>query len=626
MGLCGFALAAGAPSPPPAVLESMAAALGLPATAGRILTPQAGCAAAAGGVALSASGILTAIGGHYHWSRSDLEAIARERGAAAAVAEAYNAFGRAFLKFLRGAFVVVIIDIPNDRLLAAIDRIGQQQLYYAKVPGGLAFGSTAGSIRRYPQAGSGLSEQGIYNYIYFHMVPSPDSIYRGLHKLPNAHSLEFTADSIAISPYWQPAFSESKAGTDEALAREMQQIILQSVDRLAQGSAPGAFLSGGLDSSTVAGMLARLRPDAAETYSIGFDVDDYDETHYARIAARHFNTRHHEYRLTPKDVVDVLPVIAASYDEPFGNSSVVPTYFCARMAADNGVTRMLAGDGGDELFAGNARYAKQKIFEYYYRLPAGVQKIVVEPLLLNLPAGPALISKAQSYVRQANIPLPERLHTYNYLHYHAAEEIFSADFLAAVDAQTPLHLLRECYGRPPAASTLNRMLYLDWQQTLADNDLRKVQRMCQLAGVEVVFPLLDDALVEFSCRIPSPAKLKGRQLRYFYKKAMADFLPADIIAKTKHGFGMPFGIWMDSYRPLREIAGDSLSRLKTRHYIKPSFIDKALHLHRHEHSAYYGELVWILTMLELWLSFHTDNAAAADVNGREPHYARLAGS
>ena len=198
--------------------------------------------------------------------------------------------------------------------------------------------------------------------------------------------------------------------------------------------------------------------------------------------------------------------------------------------------------------------------------------------------------------------MPDRMQDYNFLHRHDVTDIFQGGFLERVDTAEPLQLLRDCYNRPENASTLNRMLYMDWKTTLHDNDLVKVNRMCEMVGVDVCYPLLDQRIVELSCRIPSDSKLKGQQLRWFYKQAMADFLPEQIINKSKHGFGLPFGIWLKDYKPLKELAYDAIHGLKKRDYFKPQFLDHAIDMHQSIHAAYYGELIWILMMLELWFA------------------------
>ena len=337
-------------------------------------------------------------------------------------------------------------------------------------------------------------------------------------------------------------------------------------------------------------------------FSIGFDAEGYDEMEYARITAQHFGMTQHEYYVTREDVVSAVPMIAAHYDEPFGNSSVLPTYLCARLAAEAGVDCMLAGDGGDELFSGNERYAKQAVFERYWRVPGFLRKGLVEPVAHLMPNRTWLIKKGKSYIDQARLPLPDRLQTYNYLHRHAAAEFFCDDFLSDIDTGVPIQLQRDVYHRPGQATQLNRMLYMDWQFTLGDNDLRKVNHMCALGGVDVVYPMLDDELVDFSCSVPSAVKMQGNKLRDFYKQAVTGFLPDATINKSKHGFGLPFGIWMATHKPLQEMCYDNLLKLKTRGYIRPEFIDQAIAMHQDIHAKFYGELMWVLMMLELWLA------------------------
>lgn len=535
-----------------------------------------------------------------------LAELAGADGTAAALARGYEEYSQEIFTRLRGPFSCAIIDTQARRVLLGIDRLGQQTMYYRAGDDILCFGSSAGDVLASGENSAALLHQGIYNYLYFHMVPSPGSVYRGICKLPGAHYLDYRDGHANIVGYWHPTFSESTSRRPfTELSRQLKDLLRTSVQQsLVNAGKTGAFLSGGLDSSTVTGLLAESGEKEVAAYSIGFAAEGYDEMAFARITARHFNIKLNEYYVTPADVVDALPLIATSYDEPFGNSSALPAYFCAKMAAENGVDTLLAGDGGDEIFGGNERYVKQRVFEHYGRVPAPLRRGVIEPLLRVMPSVLPLVPKANSYVAQANTPLPDRLQSYNFLHRHAASDIFSQDFLADVDIGLPLNLLRSIHHRPEQASNLNRMLYLDWQITLADNDLRKVSQMCALAGVEVAYPMLSDELVEFSCEIPSIWKIKGRNLRHFYKEALTGWLPQETIEKTKQGFGLPFGVWMQTYKPLREMAYDNLLKLKARGYIRPEFIDKAIAMHQSEHAAYYGELVWILTVFELWMEGH----------------------
>jgi asparagine synthase (glutamine-hydrolysing) len=353
----------------------------------------------------------------------------------------------------------------------------------------------------------------------------------------------------------------------------------------------------------MAGLLGEVTGEPARTYSIGFEAEGYDEMAYARIAAQHFGTRHHEYYVTPADVVDAIPRIAAVHDQPFGNSSAVPTYFCARLAREDGVHTLIGGDGGDELFGGNERYAMQYLYSLYGDLPRPLRKGVVEPLAFLLPEA-GLVGKVQRYLRNASLPMPARYDHYNLLERLGAATVFTPEFLATVDTAAPAAQAAHAYDAARASSLVNRMLALDLRYTLADNDLPKVMRSCELAGVSVRFPLLSDAVVAFSARLAPDLKLKGTKLRYFFKDALRGFLPDAIITKTKHGFGMPFGIWLGAHPPLRAIALDSLSDLKRRGIVRPQFIEELTGSHVAEHPGYYGTMVWLLMMLEQWTRQH----------------------
>ena len=514
----------------------------------------------------------------------------------------YRRRGHCFLSGYANPTALALIDIEKQCVILATDPIGLTNIYYAQTVNGLVFGSSADFVVRHPDVDSTIRAQSIYDYVYYHHIPSPNTIYQRVNKLEGGQYLLFQDGKLSIERYWMPGFHEEAMCLEHAV-REFHELLIDAVkSKVDNQDNTGAFLSGGLDSSSVAGALSKAFPEQAKTFSIGFPVKDYNEIEYANIAVKHFNTRQHEYFVTPEDTVKAVPMIAAYYDEPFGNSSALAAYYCAKLAKDNGIKRLLAGDGGDEIFAGNERYAKQMLFENYHRLPTFVMK-ALEAGLNYLPSGLAkqkLVFKAKRYIDQANAAMPDRMQDYNFLHRHDVSEIFQADFLSQVDTSEPIQLLRECYQRPENASTLNRMLYMDWKTTLHDNDLVKVNRMCELAGVEVCYPLLDQRIVDLSCRIPSDMKLKGQKLRWFYKQAMKDFLPEQIINKSKHGFGLPFGIWLKDHQPLKEMAYDAINDLKKRGYLKPQFLDHAIQMHQSIHAAYYGELIWILMMLELW--------------------------
>ena len=224
--------------------------------------------------------------------------------------------------------------------------------------------------------------------------------------------------------------------------------------------------------------------------------------------------------------------------------------------------------------------------------------------MLGSPGGDKIphLRKLRSYVRQASIPLPDRLESYNFLHRSPLADIFEPEFLVAIDVTQPTALLREVYQRTASVSPVNRMMRLDLKITLADNDLRKVSRMCEAAGVEVRYPLIDDALVEFSGEVPVSMKLKGLQLRHFFKQALKDFLPPETIVKAKHGFGLPFGLWLKDHQPLAALVGESLDAFQGRRIVKPAYVKELQHQHQTSDAAYFGTMIWVIMMLERWLA------------------------
>jgi len=582
-------------------LKKMLAAFNSSLKSTKIILPGYSCASTGDYCPLGEHGHVF-LAGHPNFVNKELACLAATEGSAAALAKAYTISENDFIKHIGGDFSFCIINVKSNRLIVGIDRLGQQPLYYTELDGGIAWGTTANSVLAHSECATELMTQGIYNYAYFHMVPCPNTIFKGLKKLPAAHYLVYENGKAEVARYWQPRFREKHRRSFKEFSDDLRPTLQNAVNR-AIGSEKnvGAFLSGGLDSSTVAGMLAQVSGGQAKAFSIGFAAEGYDEMPYARLAAQHFGIKLYEYYVTPDDVVDALPMVATCYDEPFGNSSALPAYFCARLAAKNGIKRLLAGDGGDEIFAGNERYARQKIFDRYLSTPSALRRNFVEPLLRVLPHSLPLVTKARSYIEQANTQLPDRLQSYNFLHKNNPVEIFTDDFLAEVRTEEPLVLQRDIFNFPKDADQLDRMLYLDWQLTLADNDLRKVSHMCSLAGVDVVYPMLDDELVLLSCELPSQLKLKGGELRHFYKEALRGWLPTETIEKRKQGFGLPFGVWMRTHPALQEMAYDNIVKLKSRGIFKGAFLDNAIALHRDEHAAYFGELIWILTVLELWM-------------------------
>jgi asparagine synthase (glutamine-hydrolysing) len=534
-----------------------------------------------------------------------LAAIAGEKGAAAAAAEGWLRFGDKLPTLMVGSFALAVIQPIRKRALLALDRVGIERLCYATRSGGIVFGASAQAVAAHPAIGRDIDPQAIYDYLYFHMIPSPRTLYRGVEKLLPGQYLLLENGKRSLGFYWQADYARDPRRDFESYRAEFRDLLARSVDTAADHAPVAVFLSGGTDSSTVVGALTEVRGNPVDTFSIGFHAEGFDEMEYARCAAERFQARPHEIYLTPRDVVTAIPVIAREYDEPFGNSSAVPTYFCAKAARETGFDVMLAGDGGDEIFGGNSRYAKQKIFEAYFHVPAVIRRGLLEPMA-QLPGTSRLLPlrKLKSYIDQANVRLPLRLEAYNFLHRSPLTEILEPDFIEAVDPKSTDEALGDVYGRTTSDHFINRMMHLDLKFTLADNDLRKVGTMTEAAGVEVRYPLLDDRMVEFANHLPVDYKVRGARLRWFFKEALSDLLPEKIINKSKHGFGLPFGLWLESDASLREIASDSLASFKRRGYVQPAYVDRLLQLHRDSHASYYGVMIWTVMMLDTWLTAH----------------------
>jgi asparagine synthase (glutamine-hydrolysing) len=538
---------------------------------------------------------------------SGVAETARERGSAMAWLELYRARGADAPARVHGTFAVAVFDSRMRAGLLAVDRFAVESLCFSLAEDRIALASRADGV---PGAARDLDPQALYDYLYFHVIPAPRTAYRGVRRLCGGQRLSFDPQGMRVDQWWMPRFDEARQEPVAALRDEFRTRLRNAVRHASGSGALGCFLSGGTDSSTVAGMLGELEGRPAKTYSIGFDAAGYDEMAYARIAARHFHTDHHEYYVTPRDLEDVIPRLAAHFDQPFGNSSAAPAYCCARLAHDDGVDALLAGDGGDELFGGNTRYATQRVLDAYRMLPRALRTgaEAVAPLVARVP----LVRKAASYVEQASVEMPDRLQRYNLLARIGVDAMLEPDFSAQVEQGEPLRQQREIYAACEARSLVNRMLAFDWKFTLADSDLPKVVGATGAAGVAVAFPMLDDELVDFSLRLAPELKLRRLTLRYFFKQALEGFLPDAIIAKKKHGFGLPFGVWITQPGPLRDLAIDSLTAIKRRHFVRPAFVDELVARLLPQHPGYYGELVWILMMLEQWLRLDRVTTGARD--------------
>lgn len=512
---------------------------------------------------------------------------------------------------LSGPFALAVLEPAVQRALLAVDRMGIEKLTYSKTGSDLVFGTSAALVDKCAPHPRTIRDQALYDFLIFHMVPGPQTVFQNVAKLPPATALEMNGQDVNFYRYWTPTYEYVGQRDSAALGIDLNELLAASIRSSGIEEQSGAFLSGGLDSSSIAGKLAEAADSPAKTFTVGFGEDEYDERRYARITNRHFGCESFEYDLQPNDIVEAIPIIAAAYDEPFGNSSAVPTYFCAKMAADNGVRHLLAGDGGDEIFGGNERYVRHRIFEIYKRIPRWLRSHFIDLVAARVSSDSkvTVLRKFRSYVDQANIPLPERFESWNLTFRAGSEQMLDPEFRASIDELEPGRIMREVWNNSPSEDLLEQMLWYDWHFTLAYNDLRKVGTMCELAGVRVSYPLLDQSIVELAARVPPELKIAGHQLRSFFKNAMSGFLPDEILTKSKHGFGLPFGQWLKSNRDLADFVYSHLEGLKKRTVIRVDFIDELIQSHRSGHASYYGYAIWDLVMLEAWLMAHADEWA-----------------
>jgi asparagine synthase (glutamine-hydrolysing) len=541
-----------------------------------------------------------------------------ETGTAALLAALYERFGIAFLEKLRGEYSVVLWDRRKRQLLAATDGFATRALAYYQNDRVFSVASRIDAALTGADASREVNPGAIANYLNYTVNLAPDTIFKNVSRLLPGHYLLVSREETRLESYWDMRYYRGGGADEDALSIKLSRVVEESVRLHCKGENAvelGAFLSGGTDSSTVTGMMRRTGNEPVNSFSIGFAEERFNELEYARITAHAFQTKHHEYLVTANDCAEAIPDMVRYFDEPFGNSSAIPTYFCARLAAQNGVKTLLAGDGGDELFGGNTRYLTDKIFAAYDKIPGSVRKGALEPLLRSIPIRSGIVAKARSYVRRANLPQPERFFSYNLLLDNRLDTIFEPDFVRSLQGHSVLDRPNVYYRQGPAKDHLDKLLYIDMKMTLADNDLLKVTRMCELAGVRPRFPFLDRAVADVSGEIPAGLKVKGSQKRYLFKKAFRDLLPTEVIHKKKQGFGIPVSVWMKTDRRLRELTNDVLLSARTyqRGYIRRTFVEDLLRHHAADNTAFYGDMLWTFLTLELWLREFADQPQAVAV-------------
>lgn len=529
----------------------------------------------------------------------------------AILAELYRKEGASFLRRLRGSFAIALWDAKNRRLLLATDHFGTRPLYYWEGVNRLAFAPKIAFLAQASDVPHRIDSNSVYFYLNHSAIPAPSTIYKDIKRLEPGQYLLWDNGKVSLSSYWDMSYPEDLTMNETEAAVLLRSSVEESIQfLLRQETRPlsevGAFLSGGTDSSTVVGLMSRITGERIHSFSVGFEEAAYNEIHYARIAASHFDSKATEVFVQPEQALAALPQIAQVFDEPFGNSSAIPTYFCVKAAQEAGVKVMFSGDGGDELYGGNERYLTEKLFWYYQNIPAWLRRgtdLAAEFL-------PAIYPwrKLKNYVRKANLPAADRFFSYQLYFRDHSNEFFTDDFRETLDKDFPLAIPRQHYKRAGDVSPLNRLLYIDLKLAIADNDLFKVNRMAECHGLQVRYPYLDHKVALASGMIPAALKLKGWTKRYVFKKAFAELLPQEILRKKKHGFGLPTGDWLRNHKGFRDLARALLldSRSIQRGYFKKTALEALLRQHEQESSSYYGSHIWNFLMLELWHRQHYD--------------------
>ena len=518
----------------------------------------------------------------------------------------YQQFGREFVDEFRGAFAFVLWDGIKKELFVFTDPYGLKPVVYTADGARLYVASRIKHLLWADSSLKTINPDAIFHYLFYQAVCSPLTIYRQIKKLEPGKGIHKTAADTRMFTHYDIRYTPDITLNENDWKQRIQEEIQKAVSvyvPLSPWEQTGCFLSGGTDSSSVAGYYTQLSGKPARTFSIGFDDPRYNELDYARIAAERFNTRFHEYYVTPKDVLDLIEQLPRIYDEPFGNASVIPAFYCAKFAGEKGVDILLGGDGGDEIFGGNERYVTNLVFQKYLAVPELLRKNMIEPLLFLSP-DLGLFYKAKRYIRRANIPNPERFYSYNLLSEIDPHHVFQDDFIKTANLDSFMDIARNHYQAAAPADDTDRLLYLDMKFTITDNDIRKVTQMVETAGLRVRYPLLNRDLVDFTCTIPPDLKVKWKKNRYIFKQAMKGFLPDEIINKSKHGMGLPVTPWFKQDKQMNTLLHDTLftGTTKLTQYIKPTFISKMKTAFETDDTTYYGDNLWVFLILEMWLN------------------------
>lgn len=534
--------------------------------------------------------------GHVFKSNSDTETIVH----------AYEEFGVDCLNKLNGMFGFSIWDSNTSTLFIARDRLGVKPLHYYFDHEKFVFGSEIKSILEFPGLEREIDFEALNLYLAFYYIPAPYTIYKGIKKLlPGHFMLIKPGKEPFIKKYWEIkedntiynySFDEHKSNIRELLNDSVKRRMISDVPL-------GAFLSGGIDSSIIVGLMARNSGTPVETFNIAFsDYKVYDESDRAKTVAAFNKTNHHEFVLKYTDLLDVLPEIIWDLEEPFADSSAIPMYYVSRETRKF-VTVALSGDGGDELFGGYTKYTGEYWLSLYNKFPLSIRNRIIERVIEFLPAGRGnkfkeLVRKAKKFIK-SNAELPESRH-------HGLMLSFSDDMRETLFKYSENYInhisqsiVNVYFNEFEAKDNLFKMSYTDLKLALPDDMLTKVDKMTMLNSLEARTPFLDYRLVEYAFNVPSKYKLVGRNGKYILKEAFKDILPDEIINKSKSGFGVPVGEWFK--KGLKPILYDILEakKLEQQGIFNYNYINDLLDTHMKEYDDLTPQ-IWSLFVFELW--------------------------
>jgi asparagine synthase (glutamine-hydrolysing) len=501
---------------------------------------------------------------------------------------------------LEGMFAFAVWDDPRRRLVIGRDRFGKKPLYYAHVGGRFVFGSEIKAVRADRSVPAQLEPTAIPSYLTFGYVPTPDTFFSDIKSLPPAHVLVLEDGRVTVTPYWSAPLP-GVDGTDhldvtfDEAAREVRRLLTASIERRLISDVPlGAFLSGGVDSSTVVGIMAALDHGAVKTFTIGFDDDEgFDERPYARTVAARFATDHTEFVVHP-NAVELMDDLLWHYDEPFGDSSAIPTWFLSRLTRQH-VTVALCGDGGDEVFAGYERFTAAMLLNRLGPVLHRGGPMVAAALARTRGGLRRRTASARRFLHRAGEGLPDAY--MGWVSYFSREE---REGLLGSSASRGADAFRGRWHDTAGADVLDRVLDLNLRTYLLDDLLPKVDRMAMAHALEVRSPFLDRELVEFALRLPPAMRARGLTRKRVLKAAVADLLPEEILDRPKRGFGVPLGRWFRGELAPYVEAMLQTADSRARSYLDPTAIDDYLLEHR-VGAADHGLAIWTLLTLEAFL-------------------------